>query len=805
MTTHLPLGFLVLPAILVLGDPSLAKSAEGTVPLANPGFEERVDGSEKPKAWSLQEWTGGEYDVRLESSPESRSGKRSAKVSWISGGSNILLSQAVPVRGGQRLRLAFYYRTVGRTSVSCSVRTLKGQKALQYNSAAPSSGTAEWTLKTFDFTPHPEAELLVIYLRNGAGTVWYDDVSLQEVPPPAPLLSVSSAARRAWEAFEPGTRVLNNLVTQLLDVRCDELSEEMAYRFVNPREGWVFFRSSPGPARTGAGVQVRLGHAPEGRILMEHPPDTGGALESMQFLAAGEHTITIHGRGDTGPHRLEVRTMPELICCEYESRASGREALMNRHPRLLDDYNVTLENFYRHRQKDITRTETMDPASERRLRKWRAGGRKALTHSVIPGIKAGGRVPIADTAAFWGSAAGFRFLDGIMCDEFSAETPEQLAVYRAAILALQADPRSRSKTIYAYASPAWGSGGATREFRETLLAAGHRLALEFYLREQPTETAARKNISGLLAKWVSSAELDLPGSAARIIVVLSCCSKSYYGMNCSPSVDFKVFLDLQFHALANEPEFAGLGGISAWILRYADDETVRWLGSLIRHYAIEGNKELLSERYGCTYTLSHITNADFADGLAGWETAPAEPGSVAVGKLPGLGVARGTMSTAPAGDSYLLLKRRGAETNSVSQRIRGLRPGRLYSVKMYSADHRAARGEPSENREHTLSIEIQGARELEALRAREVYDKAYGGRSVGSGGTWFNYHFRVFEARSETAMLRIGDRGGKEEGQPLQQELMINFVEVQPYFGPRLPGGPTGVRLIRHGPESYTR
>jgi hypothetical protein len=48
---------------------------------------------------------------------------------------------------------------------------------------------------------------------------------------------------------------------------------------------------------------------------------------------------------------------------------------------------------------------------------------------------------------------------------------------------------------------------------------------------------------------------------------------------------------------------------------------------------------------------------------------------------------------------------------------------------------------------------------------------------------WFNYHWRVFRARDKTARLIISDwLSSSDPGGPIGQELLFNFVEVQPYL-----------------------
>lgn len=46
-----------------------------------------------------------------------------------------------------------------------------------------------------------------------------------------------------------------------------------------------------------------------------------------------------------------------------------------------------------------------------------------------------------------------------------------------------------------------------------------------------------------------------------------------------------------------------------------------------------------------------------------------------------------------------------------------------------------------------------------------------------------NYHFEVFRAKGERARLTVSDwASAAEPGGPAGQELMFNFIEVQPYL-----------------------
>ena len=57
------------------------------------------------------------------------------------------------------------------------------------------------------------------------------------------------------------------------------------------------------------------------------------------------------------------------------------------------------------------------------------------------------------------------------------------------------------------------------------------------------------------------------------------------------------------------------------------------------------------------------------------------------------------------------------------------------------------------------------------------------GKFRGDHRFWMNYHWRVFRAKGTTAKLTLTDwQSDTEPGGPAGQELMFNFIEIQPYF-----------------------
>jgi len=250
-------------------------------------------------------------------------------------------------------------------------------------------------------------------------------------------------------------------------------------------------------------------------------------------------------------------------------------------------------------------------------------------------------------------------------------------------------------------------------------------------------------------------------------------------------VDYKVFLDMQYQHLATSPECFGLWGLMVYKATYAEEEALRWAGRLFRHYCIEGATDLLSRRYGFTYNLLHIRNADFNEGRTGWQFAAAEPGSVKTGHMRGLHELFGRYYGANEGNDFLLMTRSAQKPNRVSQDIVGLQPGRLYSLKLFAADHQDLVRAKAEKKRLTVSVNI---RNVEVMPAQSFVSDIRSIKPVAQYGgkepPFMNHHRLVFRAKAPSARLTISDWADDAiPGGPVGQETLVNFIEIQPYLG----------------------
>jgi len=235
---------------------------------------------------------------------------------------------------------------------------------------------------------------------------------------------------------------------------------------------------------------------------------------------------------------------------------------------------------------------------------------------------------------------------------------------------------------------------------------------------------------------------------------------------------------MQFHFLANDRALRGLYGIEEYLSSYADEEYLRWAAKLYRHYCIEGKKERLTQD---PYKLNHIANPDFEEGLKGWDVSRGQAGSVAARKMAGYAWLQGRYPRDAQGDTFAWMRRSPAGPNVIAQTIRDLEAGRAYSLKMYVGDYK----ELTRKRKHKFSVRIDGAEMIPARSFHGVFKNCYSHhiKKYGDKDTYFNWVRVVFRAKNGEARLTISDWvGEKRRGGPVGQELMFNFVEVEPFL-----------------------
>jgi len=556
-------------------------------------------------------------------------------------------------------------------------------------------------------------------------------------------LALAAIACAAAEKDAP--RPLNNLVTELL---AGSIPSPGVAKFRNPREGWVFFRSS---------------------AILRDGTQGPRTLETMRYLPEGEHTFSVGPGAEGAPvAALTVRAIPEIIYANYPADPHLKEfgvydGAFLRRIGMLDAANVLITS----------------PDAAGIIDGWVSEGKRLIEQNPVPGLS-GPSPTVEGCFARWAESLGMMHprSSGIIIDEFYPAAADRYPVWIEALAKVA--ERRPGRTIYPYIA---GDPRGLLPFVKPLAASpGFRFAYERYLREQPTEAAARELIERRLRDDVLALASEIPDIRGKLICVLGLLSGPPETLDVDPAVSFKVFMDMQFHTLANDPALRGLYGIEEYLVSYADEEYLRWAAKLYRHYCIEGKTERLTAD---PYLLPHIRNPDFEQGIEGWTVAAAAPDSVAVKSMEGLGWLQGRWPRGRKGDTFLWTRRDGRKPNVVSQTIRAIEPGRVYSLRMYAGDA----ADLTREGKHAISVEIRGAEVLCDLCFQAVFPNCYDHHieRYGDRKTYFNFFRQVFRATSATAELTISDwASASDPGGPAGQELLINFVQIQPYL---LEGG----------------
>jgi len=346
---------------------------------------------------------------------------------------------------------------------------------------------------------------------------------------------------------------------------------------------------------------------------------------------------------------------------------------------------------------------------------------------------------------------------------------------------INATPEFSGKAFNPYAAGNFGKDEGSIRFAQACIEGGGYVCWEAYQAEWATKKEALNHMRRYPHSHIIPFEESLPGVTRNIIWVFGAFSFPWPYADGFASVNYNAYLDMQFQFIATHPALFGLGGVHIWRSGYCDEERVRWFGRFFRHYCIEGNTGRVT---GDPYLLTHIANPDFTDGTEGWTLNPASEGSIAARERDQFGKLLGRHYRGP--DTFLWTKRDAARPNTFSQRIRGLSPGRLYSVKMFSGDYGAFAEGRSEEQVHPVSLDINGCDLLEGSEYQYQVPfptRARMGEFTRQHPFWLNYHWHVFRAAAPTAMLSISDwKAAEEPGGPAGQELLYTYIEVKPYL-----------------------
>ena len=624
-------------------------------------------------------------------------------------------------------------------------------------------------------------------------------------PPNGKLGSIPAGGFKSPEGdprFSPeqGAKPLNNLVFELLSVTPPGFSQ---HSFRNPREGWVYVRVPPLKIGSDSVVAARSG--PPTVVIDEKQvalKAVGEQLEAMCYLTEGPHTVAMSpttGKVD----RLDVRAIGELVYAAYGSNPHIAETgnynwdYLRRH--CLDNFNSIIG--------DSTLTPDGKSTQEAELKEWTDEGKRWFTLEPAPdGIRTKTPTKTADEAfEYWTKTPGMShpLMSGIFGDEFGPGHQKLFPMWNEALRRIHADPKFKNRIFYPYISSltqpldekdSRPNSRTMFRFIQTNKDCDYRTAVEWYQPEgqsRPGRIIAETDDlqAELGPEWERAArtyfEQASPGSSTnRIIVMATLSEPGNETCDLYPKYDFNVWLDCQMQFLATDPAFFGIRGLQGYLSSYCGEEQLRLFAKLLRHYAIEGKTERLLKD---PYVLPHLRNPDFENGVEGWTLSPATEASIAPKTATGFGTLQAKYhAPAGVGDAALWTKRNAQKPNLISQQVRNLVPGRLYSLRFITGDYQELLVGNSVRRKHAISIKIDNSEPVVEKCFQAIISNGYFydfGVFNRNNPYWMNYHQQVFRATAKTAELQLSDWTVQNASKGTEgEELIWNFIQVQPYF-----------------------
>jgi len=583
------------------------------------------------------------------------------------------------------------------------------------------------------------------------------------------LLSLSKEI--TWNPQPPGPaangeRQLNNFVDELVHTDT-QTQNDTDFSFSNSRDSWIFF-SVKVTSQNASSPQATLDNNSKSLVFRKNPGS--GAFEAMQFLEAGEHVLTMK-KGVSG--EVIVRRIPEIIYSDHPSS-----------PHITPYGKYDWHYLTKHVLSNVnTIVTSAGSLAETELDQWKKEGRRWIVHSSLPGLGKKQPATPEEVYAVWSKSPGTtdpRF-GGIIVDEFLAgANADHYLAWTNALTSLYQNPDFSNKVFYAYCNDIFYAPNAPAiPFGKKLFELKGKFALERYLPEQPTEAEAFVLLSDELTYAYKNTKRNLPGSENHAIITLGYLTDPTETLSRYPNVDYRVFMDMQFHLLATDPTFHDLYGIQEYLSSYADEELLRWAHRLFRHYCIEGNRTRFTHD---PYILSHLKNPDFAEGLEDWSIKPAEKGSIEPKSMPGYSWLQGRYPRSFYGDHFVRFKRSAKKPNRIHQTVQNLEPGRLYSLKLIAADLNNL----DQKQNLALSIDLEQVDIVKDYSFRFVYPSNYShklGPYNRENPAWFNFYRIVFRPKGKAAELVISDWSSPTHSKgPAGQEIVCNFIEIQPFY-----------------------
>jgi hypothetical protein len=551
------------------------------------------------------------------------------------------------------------------------------------------------------------------------------------------------ALRDMPQGLKKGRR-LNNLASELVRAKRAGAETEK-YAFDVFRDSWLFIASPRGST-------VRL----DGREVVS--PDTPRG-ETFRLVAAGRHEIAVGGpAGD-----VVVRMIADI----FNYCPGANSFVQENRP-----YDWAFQEKY---VLPAVTTQNGGSVPKEQLPGFHARGYRWLANLGTVGVSSEKLVQLL------GGAAGMTKdgYSGVTCDEQFLHDPSQIVAYTSGLKAYELSARP-TRAIFTWIVGKPFNQAIDEDFFATSVNASlgeGKVLFEAYCRTKETEEEARRYLDNYvkdtLVRYCRTYPLAIGSSCIAFgnFNQLPILSLAHH-----PEVDFKYYLDMQVNLAANDPAFDGLGSIGYWGSYYADEELHRWSFALMRHYVVEGRKDMLSAQYGFTYRPDHILNGDFRGALEPWTTN----GAVRADSFAGFAKASQNRwgGNGGVGDTFAVLSRGKDSFATLSQKAKGLVPGRKYRLRYSTFDVKDVKAKRMAPRKFAISASAgTGAAVDETLTWTHVDKRVKGRYAANNNCARVNFGQIVFTATAPETEISFSNEQAQEG-----EELGLNYVSLLPYY-----------------------
>ncbi|MBQ9366829.1 MAG: hypothetical protein IJT83_03530 [Victivallales bacterium] len=369
------------------------------------------------------------------------------------------------------------------------------------------------------------------------------------------------------------------------------------------------------------------------------------------------------------------------------------------------------------------------------------------------------------------------FYDGVTCDEQFFGQPFMIQLYTAGLKAFK---NPQNKLIFTWIAGKPGMQLIDHDFMATSINASKsrgKLIYEAYCRTKASQKEAQEYLETYVTDTIKRFKLFYPNAEKSTGIIFGDFNQvPILSLAHHPEVDYKYYLDMQLNLVANNPNFKDIGCTGYWGSYYADHELHRWAYMLLRHYCVEGNTTMLSDKYGFSYMPNHVVNGDFRGNLDGWTVK----GNVTTDKFQGFASSSQNRwgGNNGIGDTFAVLTKNDAVVSSVTQNAVNLVPGKAYCLQFATFDVDDVKAKRINPRKFGITAHLSEGADIQDKLSWHFVDKREKGRyAYNNGVARINLVHIVFIAKSNTVTITL-DNAAALKG----EKLGINYLSLNPFL-----------------------